>query len=245
MKGGRLVSWWFTNLLRDRRHLQRELALEQVREQQYPDRVSRLVGMFCFLKRAYADQAVCWGAHFRPGNLAEVSLCEATGHHHLQDANWITYAGCNAGAGSGEWMHRYWEGESCPNEKPVWEALVEGRVAVLGTSIRNRAYEVVKSHWPDSLMLLEISRLGAWVGSNIGSINADMTDNSRGHEFKYLMDMRDADDPDFLKRLQHLMTSGHPVNWADIRPHYEQGTFGCRPDMTPYQFSFLRDSRLP
>ena len=214
IEGGRLVSWWFTNLLRDPVHLERELALDRVRERQFPDKVSRLVGMFCFLKKDYADRAVCWDAHFRPENLAELSLCEATGHHHLQDANWITYAGCVASGGSGEWMHRYWAGEPYPNAEPVWEALVEGRIAVLGTALRDRAHEVVKSRWPDSLMLLEISRLGAGVGSNIGSINAYMTGNAQRHDFKFLMDMRDANDPDFLGRLDRLMASGHPVNWG-------------------------------
>ena len=118
-------------------------------------------------------------------------------------------------------------------------------MAVLGTTLRERAHEVVKAHWPDSLMFLEISRLGAWIGSDIGSINVLMTEKEEEFEFRFLLDMRNANDAGFLERLNELMASGHPVNWADIRPHYEQGNFGRTPDMTPYQFSCPRESGLP
>ena len=64
-----------------------------------------------------------------------------------------------------------------------------------------------------------------------------MADNLEGnHEFKFMLDMRDANDTGFLERLTQLMASDHPVNRAAIGLHYEQGTFGRTPDMTPYQF---------
>ena len=245
MKDGRLVSWWFANLLRNPAHLERELVLERVRKQQFPERISRLVGIFCFLEKACADQAIRWGYHFRTENLAELSLVEASGHDQLLDANWITYSDPGANSRDDKWMQRYWSGERYPDVDPVWEALVEGKVIVLGTALRERAYEVVKAHWPDSLMLLEISRLGAWIGSNIGTINVFMAENEREYAFGFKMDMRDATNADFRERLERLMASGHPVNWADIGPHYERGTFGCCPDMTPYQFTIPRDPRLP
>ena len=237
VRGGRFVSWWLCNLLRNPGRIELEMALERVREQRFPERISRLVGLFCFLDKTCAARAVCWGGHFRAENLAELSFSEATGCNPL-DANWITYADHRAKSPNEEWMSRYWQGQPCPDAEPVWEILVEGKVAVLRIDIRERAYQVVNACWPDSLMLLEISRLGAWIGSDIGSIDVFMADNIEGnHEFKFMLDMRDANDTGFLERLTQLMASDHPVNRAAIGPHYEQGTFGRTPDMTPYQFS--------
>ena len=135
-----------------------------------------------------------------------------------------------------EWIPRYWQGEPYPNAEPVWETLVEGRATVFGTKVRERTYKVVKPCWPNSLMLLEIARLGAWIGSDIGSISVFMADGGEDYRFTFGMDMRDADDAEFLARLDPLLKSDDLVNWADITTHYEAGNFGCVPDMTPYQF---------
>ena len=240
--GGRLVSLWLASQFLHRTHLARELDLETVRKQHFPDMVSRLVCMYCFLDKSCADQAVGWGPHFRPDNLAELCLKECTMNDHPLDANWISVGPCEAKRVDSDWMHRYWSGERYPEADPIWEALVEGKVTVLGTELRERAYEVVKAYWPDSLMLLEISRLGAWIGSNIGTINVFMAETTENYEFKFLLDMRDAKNPDFLGRIKRLMNSGHPVKWADIKPHHEQGEFGRSPDMTPFQFTCRRDS---
>ena len=99
--------------------------------------------------------------------------------------------------------------------------------------------KVVKEYWPDSLMWLEISRLGAWLGSNIGTINVFMAETTEGHECRFLLDMGDAEEPSFLERIKQLRKS-HPVNIDNIKPHYEQDSFGCTPDMTPFQFSVPR-----
>ncbi len=242
---GRFVSWWRANLLRYRFNLQRELHLERVRAQHFPKRVSRLVGMFCFLDRSCAERATAaWGGHFRLENLAELSLTEAAGRDRL-DANWVSHADPSTVGPNEDWMSRYWRGAPFPGAKPVWETLVEGRMVVLGTDLRERAYRVVKAQWPGSLMLLEISRLGAWIGSDIGSIGILMADRPKDHEFRFFLDMRDAGDDGFRERLGQLMSSGHPVNWADIGPHYERGSFGDRPDMSPYEFSCPKSDAPP
>lgn len=243
-QGGRFVSWWLLGLLRNPRHLERELALERMRAQQFPERISRLKGIFCFLDKSCANQAVSWGGHFKAENLVEINLAEAQGRDQL-DANWISYADPSAVSFHDEWIQRYWQGEPYPNAEPVWETLVEGRATVLGTTVRERAYQVVKPCWPNSLMLLEIARLGAWIGSDIGSISVLMANGEEEYLFIFEMDMRDASNAEFLDRLTELMKSGHPVNWADITPHYETGNFGCTPDMTPYEFSCPKNMLSP
>ena len=233
---GRFVSWWLADLLRDSPLLGRELALERVRAHQFSERISRLNGIFCFLDKVCADEAVHWGGHFKAENRVDINLGAAKGRDRL-DANWITHADPSVVSPSDEWIPLYWQGEPYPYAEPVWETIVEGKVTVLGTEVRKRANEVVRACWPDSLMFLEISRAGAWISSDIGSISVFMEDRAEDYRFRYKMDMRDANDADFLARLTQLRESGHPVNWTDIAPHYEVGNFGCVPDMTPYHFS--------
>ena len=244
MNGGRFISWWHAGLLRDQMNRERELALERVRKQDFPERISRLHGMYCFLEKTSADRAVAWGWHFRPKNLAELSLVEATGQDQLLDANWITYFDPRANNPDDEWMHQYWRGEPHPNAEPVWEVLVEGKVIILGTGLRERAYKAVESHWPDSLPLLEMSRLGACIGSNIGTINVFMSDSDQCHEVKFMMDERDVENPGFRAKLKKLVESGHSVNRAALAAYYEQDRSVRSPDMTRFQFRFLRQSHL-
>ncbi len=240
---GRFVSWWQADLHRNSTHVKREIAIEEVRVQKFPGRVSRLNGIFCFLDKENAiDAADHWGGHFKTENLAEVNLLEAQGRDQL-DSNWITYADSNTVLPSVDWITRYWRGEPYPGKKPIWETLVEGKVAVLGTALRKQAYEIVRTNWPDSLMYLEISRLGAWIGSDIGSMSVYMAEDAEKYNFTFCMDMRDADNKNFLNRLSQLIKTGHPVNYADVKPHYDKGSFGKVPDMSSFQFSCPKDMR--
>ena len=237
----RFLSWWQTDLHRNSPFIRREAALEEVRRRKFPENISRLNGFFCFPDLGNAKRASqIWNGHFTLENLAEVNLEGARGRDRL-DSNWITFADPHKTLPTDEWLTRYWQGEQYPGKEPIWETLVEGRVSVLGTELRTKAYELVKSIWPESLMLLEISRLGAWIGSNIGCISASLTENTGYYYFRYLMDMSDADNPVFLEKLKQLMESGHPVNWADIKPHHDRESFGASPDMRPFEFICPKD----
>ena len=233
------VSFWYASMLQnvDPQISRREMKLENVRRQRFTNRISRLKGLYCFLDKEDAKRTSClWdGEHFTLDNLAEISLTEARSQDRL-DSNWITFA--PGFFPSAEWMPRYWNGEPFPNKEPIWETLAEGKAIVPGTELRKRAYDVVKSYWPDSLALLEIARLGASCGSDIGNISAFLSEDTTRYSLKYYMDMRDAKDDEFLgNTLPQLLASGHPVNHADIRPHFERGSFGRVPDMSQFQFS--------
>ena len=119
----------------------------------------------------------------------------------------------------------------------MWEKLVAGKMAVLGMELRERAYETVKAEWPDSLMQLEISRLAAWIGSDLGVIQAFLRETENEFVVEYYTDWRDANNPEFLSNLSELINKGHPVNRNDIQPWYDRGSFGNAPDMRKYWFT--------
>ena len=239
---GGFVSSWTVSMLRARmlqnavsQIASREMELEKVRKQRFPNRTSRLKGLYCFLDLESAKRASSlWdGDHFALNKLAELNLEEAQGQDRL-DSNWITYS--DSFSSADEWMPRYWEGDPYPGEEPIWETLLQGRAFVLGTDLRKRAYDVVTSYWPDSLALLEIARLGAWAGSDIGNIAAFLSEDTAEYTLKYYIDMCDWEDGKFLTTtLPQLLESGHPVNWADLPAHFEPDFFK-RPDMRQFYF---------
>ena len=240
---GRFVSWWQSRLYENSPHFGRENALELVRTQEFPERISRLSCIFCFLDKESATRAArLWNAHFRLENLVEVNLGEARGRQRL-DSNWITYSNSEAALNTDKWIQRYWQGEPFPGQKPIWESLVEGRVTLAGNQVLARSYETVKAHWPDSLLFLKISRSGAHLGFNIGSISAFLREGTENCRVEFFMDMKDADNPEFLAKLGSIEAEDL-VTWADIERHLANESFGAAPDMRPLGFSFPKDIAL-
>lgn len=234
-----------------RARLNNELAIESIRRLRHPGRVSRLRGVYCFLDRESAERAAAlWGGlenHFRPEFLAGLHL-EATSRIDRFDSNWITYAKRDENgfliASELSQFDQYWEGREYPGKTPIWEAVIEGRMFVLGTDLRDRAYEVIRRQYHKSVALLEIARLAAWVGSDLGNVRAWLQDDGDNVSLHYLQDMRDANDPKFLGELEQLKLEGHPINWADLHQEMKQGSFGKTMDLRPYGFSRPK-SELP
>jgi hypothetical protein len=236
------ISVWYASVLKKEgaRSLRIETILERCRAQHYPLHLSRLRGMFCFRDIASAEKALAWGAHFKASNLAELSTWRAKGTSGPYDARWIGHADTleDDALNFGEWPHLYWSGEPAPDGPPIWESLIEGELNVLGTDIRERAYALIKKFFPDSLMLLEISRLAAWVGSTLGNVAAFLLKPENSHvRCTYLMDMRDANRPILLEGIDRLKRQGHPINWADMKEHLEAGNFGKTMDLRPLDFT--------
>jgi hypothetical protein len=172
--------------------------------------------------------------------LRKLHLGEAGPRRDRVDSNWITYSPRdeNGYPTSYDWMQQYWAGEPFPGQTPLWETLVDGRMIVLGTALRERAYQLIKARFPESLTFLEIARQAAWVGSDLGNVTAYLSEDGDDLVLAYVMDMRDANDPVFLAKIQKLKDEGHPINWADITPRLAQGTFGSTMDLR--QFGFRR-----
>lgn len=248
------VSVWTAGILEDGRRgrISFESALEVVRAKRFPKRVSRLRGVFCLPDRESANRACSWNeggrTHFRPDCLAELSLVQAGPERDRLGSNWITYAPMdhNGFLTDFDWITSYWAGVPHPGMEPVWETLVDGRLIVLGTELREQAYRAVKAEFPDSLMWLEVSRLAAHVNSDLGVITGYLTGRDTQLCLQYAMDVRDAEKSEFLNNLKALRDSGHPINWNDMKRHAENGSFGAVPDMRPYSFCRpMSDTYLP
>ena len=234
------LSVWSAGLMREELpRIWRETQLEKIRLMRFPDRVSRLTGMFCFPDLKSSEYAYSWGGHFRPEYRAQLHLEQHRALPISFDSNWITYAPHDDKGfviDTADWMSKYWSGEPYPNGAPVWETLVDGRLIVRSTNIRKKAYENIKGEFPNSLAFLEIARLAAYIGSNMGNICAHIDQKSDEMVLQFLMDMRDATDPETLKRLGAVVADPSFVNSEDLKPQLSHGLFGQTPDLRTYGF---------
>ena len=190
-------------------YYRREMALESVRSSSFPEKVSRLSGLYFFEDEDSArDAGRRWDGNFREEHLAEVEL----GSDPLvsrYDSEWITYG---MGSTDSSWMSSYLSGAQM-GKCPLWELLVEGRGLVLGTGVRQRAYETVKRTWPRSLGLLELSRVAVELNSDLGLICTFLTVGVDRVRLTLQLNFVDAQNPDFLDRFSKY---DGPKNIADL-----------------------------
>lgn len=207
----RAVSIWTATRLKNQAYYQRELVIEHMRLQLYTQAVSRLAGFYVFADKASAKAAVeRWGiAHFRPEFLVEVHI-DPESNVSRYDAEWITHC---FESPTTEWIHDYLQGK--PTDSPIWELVIDGRAIIAGTSLRQRAYDVVASTWPESLALLELARVGVELHSDIGLITAMIMGTANSPRIEYAMNFEDATNQAFLDRFSQFKG---PKNTKDLTP---------------------------
>jgi hypothetical protein len=172
----RPLSYWPLGLLKDHRRtrFQKELRLEEIRREFYPHQVSRMHGLYVWGDCASAIRGqkrwgIAAGTHFQPDYLMELSFTYSA--LSRVDTTWIDkfllpdtipFDESNV-----DWMHAYWKGVPYPGSDPLWEYIVEGRGVILGTALRNKAYEIVRQKAPLSLGQLELGRIAVELGSEL------------------------------------------------------------------------------
>lgn len=236
------VSMMFAGIVlhQNNTRLWNELLIEKYRQVHFPRCNSRLTGMYFFEDLHTAECAYQWGGHFSPEFLAEIELYP-TSAIFRHDANWITYAplDSNGRIKSEEWIPKYWSGEECPGKTPVWELIVQGRAVICGTDLRKRAYENIVKKFPDAVSILEISRIAAHVGSDLGQTSAWLKRESESLvTLSFFIDMRDADNTQFLERVRQY---DGPRNHKDLAVG---GDKFWLPDFHEFSCQFLMNSVL-
>jgi hypothetical protein len=81
------------------------------------------------------------------------------------------------------------------------------------TSLRERAYQALVAEWPKSLPLLELSRVAAPLGSDLGVISPIVTLGMKKGRIDMMMNFADATNETFLERLRKYTG---PKNTKDL-----------------------------
>lgn len=219
-----------------------EHELEIIRARDFPYKVSRLRCLFVFDEPESALAAATnesWGGHINEEYLTDVGVSAAPNFTRV-DANWISWMLQVRQSDEYDWkigIRPYWMGQVCPNfYQPIWEVLLDGAVTIWGTALRQRAYEVTKQRSPSALSLLELSRLAAALGSDLGHVSALVTAEEEKQLLSFHIDMRDADNIVYTDQLAaYIKANPINVNFKDLAVGDDK--FG-RPNFVLYSYVF-------
>lgn len=214
------ISFWQIKFLKNIQSVQsiNELKLEIIRQKFYPNKVSRFRGFYYFENLETAQIAAdLWKIEYmNPFCLAKVGI-DPNSTYSKMDSNWITFYLPKENQND-DWIHGYWQGEVCPEyNRPIWELLVVARGFILGTELRECAYEHIKNNNPTTILpMLEQARLAAWLGSDLGHVTPYIIQlDTNRFKVKDMMDMRDAENPEYLEKLRKYIEN--PANKGSIR----------------------------
>ena len=166
--------------------LRREGRLEGARLARYPHCLSRLQSVFAFPSLSAAQAADEGRGQFHRENLVAIAPIGNVRRetHDMNIATDFDAMGFDA-------ADAYWRGP--PNANALPELLLQGRFAILGTALRQRAYEKVKGADPNALCMLELSRLAAEFGSDLGSITPRLRQDEDGITASYAFRFDEAE----------------------------------------------------
>jgi len=236
------VSFMFAGILqsRDNRRLHNEIIIEETRLKRFPHQISRLSGIYFFPDRRTAKIAVeeSWGSHFAEENLTELELYSNDAITRV-DASWITNAPTNPDGllNTPEWLDDYWAGRPA-SQNPTWEILSNGYAIILDEKIRKKAYEIIQLKFPNSWIMMEMSRLAGEAGSDAGSIMPYVLRRENNlHTLMYLFDDKDFHDEETIRKI-----SLHP-DAGRLGYRMSQEEFWTVPDFRPWYQDFALESR--
>lgn len=238
----RPLAYWPLGLLREASRgdalslarFEKEIAIEMVRRERYPEQVSRLHGLYAWENQETAVRCERkWRQqHFSHENLMEIGF--SFSQSSRVDTQWIddfVLAPEALGRSDETWMDEYWRGQS-RNRQPHWELLLEGRGLYWGTTLRMKALEKVRQQEPNSLFFLEAGRLAVLMGEHeVNSIAPFMLAGGHPDQFRveFYLDHRPMETAAFQTRLGDFIRQQpkEEVNLAAL------GTLDDRPLRVP------------
>lgn len=162
------VSVWFYNRLRYQYARQGltsifvdEMKLEAVRRKYYPDKVSRLRGVYLFETPEDVEEALQrWSVNRDSIYVSAVNF--STSAVTRVDSEWITQC-LGRGCQDKSWIHAYWQGKPY-GSRPLFELLCSGVGLIVSNELRRHAYESICKESPLSSKILSLSATAFFCG---------------------------------------------------------------------------------
>ena len=195
-----MLSFFAMNTLR--RHpsamlVEREGRFEGARQFHCPEKLSRLTSVFAYPDLASAEEGARQG-HFKIGNLAAIMPKDDNFRREVYDSAYIdNYSSLMPDQAARD----YWVGIT-PGSSTHREMLLSGSFFVLGTKLREQAKKVIWALGKEVRLALEISRLAAALGSDIGSVYpiAEKNENDANGVIRYLIRWDDNECADLVRQ---------------------------------------------
>ncbi len=167
--------------------LEQELLLEQIRKQKFPNKPSRLTGLFYFSEKNDAENAQKYVnvKHFQNICLQEIALAPDIKIEKF-DMNWISFYREYKEQYPNDWMEKYWNGEICDIKTnqdipPIWESITESGFIVPDKNIKEECIERFKMDDEMLCALLYLSIWGAHYGYILGYAFYCLTKSPKGN----------------------------------------------------------------
>ncbi len=240
------ISWFFVDVVRRGliSTIRREGILEGFRLKEFEDRPSRLSCVYAYPTLETATRGDYGRGKFRKENLVAIAPDSTQFKTSAHDSNWIT----DFDSLPYEVGKKYWTGEQ--TKEPLLEFLLTGRFWIFGTTVRTRAYETIKQTWPNSLAILELSRLATYFDSDLGAV-APWLKREKDERIvvSQVIKYDDAEGVEILRRAieQRKRNPSFWINWTDLEPlrhpapDPEWDTRFCVPDARPYEHELRLD----
>jgi hypothetical protein len=209
------------------------MALEEERAKTFPQKISRLQGLFVFDTEEEAKKAeILWGDlsnHFQPDCLTEAS-CEIGHTKSKHDSNWITYFKKESPKYPLNWKKLYWEGTPYPNQNPVWETIVDRPLLLwnreLRQSVSNRLHEELRCSF-----LLRLGILACELGYEVGRSSITLVKHNDCLQIRHIIRF---DEPQAIEVVEDIKRT-KPGYMSHLKP-YDKDTFFIVPDSSSEDF---------
>ncbi|QUM84440.1 hypothetical protein [Moritella sp. 28] len=214
-----------------------EFKLEQVRQQMFPDCVSRLQGVYFFETREMANIALDrWGMTNKKKYISEINFF---GNNYTElDSEWITTYLDSEFDGDRLWMESYWAGEKL-GVNPLTEIIASGIGLVVDNNLRKLAYDRIMKKWPDSTVLLSSCCYAFSMGEmeEVGLSKAALVNNDGAIHGAFYISMNDfnKNESGIVKCIEQGRQQG--VVFPYTSPSNPEIIFSL-PDLSPLSLDF-------
>ncbi|KJV50156.1 hypothetical protein VH86_03060 [Pantoea sp. BL1] len=225
------VSIWHYNLLKNYLSGSRiiesrnEYELELIRMLHFPEKVSRLKGVYFFESREMAECAL---ERWRLKPLSRfITEVEFFGDNYTNvDSEWITtYLNVEEDIHS-DWMKKYWSGETM-GVRPLTEVLASGVGLVHDKTFRSEAIRSVYEQWPTSSILLNASIAGFAICHlrEISRVKPSVMLKNGKMIGQYYIDMNSLNDNERMVANAMVKMFKEGSNLVNIKPDNEEHVF--------------------
>ena len=230
-----ITTFFMANRLKNSTRLEMECELEVVRFMEFPDKISRLQGLFFFDNYDEFQKAI----HIPPfnrGTLVEASIEPRSYSRH--DMNWITYY--NKKNYPDDWCQKYWRGEECPFSEygvPVWECITNKTLLILDETLRKGIYEELIKENNNVAFALQMGIEAVRFGYAVGNCFLRLSKENNHLHIRSFIRLPENECVEIIKLVYsdpNLRNNGN-IMWQQIKK-YPLGTIGEIPNFVKYEW---------
>jgi len=235
------ISLWQFGLIpeylekNETQRIRNELILEKIRQCYYPDKVSRLKGLYFFESIEDAKFALqYWDIPLDESCISEVQFYPNS--YTKVDSDWITDK--IEKDTDVEWMHAYWSGKQ-KSKEPIYEIIASGTGIILNTELRKKAYKGIFDKYPESTPLLAMACCGFQYRNieNIARIIPGLVSKNSSIYAGYYISVNDLKHHE-KELIEAISIAKKNETFPPINKVKNPNIFFKLPDFSKYGFSF-------